>query len=160
LSITACESPSTEGIHDPPSGQPDLALSPDLSPPPDLLPPRPPRTSVLTQHNDRSRTGANLAEKSLTPAAVQARFAKLRTIPVDDETYAQPLILPDVAVAGAGVHDVLFVATVNNSVYAFDADDGTQLWKVNLGQASGGVPVTNNDVGQTCGQYRDFSGNI
>jgi outer membrane protein assembly factor BamB len=141
-------------------GRSDMAAGgemPDLLPPPDMTPP-PPRPAVLTQHNNTARTGAMLEEKVLTPKRVQQGFGKLFQLDVDDEVYAQPLYQPDVMLDGQGKHDVLFVATVNNSLYAFDAVDGTQLWKVSLGGS--GVPVRNTDVGQACGTYRDYSGNI
>src|SRR5262249_30207879 len=70
----------------------------------------------------------------------------------------QPLFVPDLKVAGKGTHDALVVATTNNTLYAFDANDGSPLWQVNLGP--GGTPPTNNDVGSNCNPYRDFSGRI
>jgi outer membrane protein assembly factor BamB len=87
------------------------------------------QVSILTQHNDNSRTGANLNEKTLTTANVNVtNFGKLFSMPVDGFVYAQPLYVPNL-----GGHNVLFVATAHDSVYAFDADTGAQLWKVSLG---------------------------
>jgi hypothetical protein len=123
------------------------------------------QVSVTTQRYDGARTGQNLAETTLTTSNVsQATFGKLFTRAVDDEVYAQPLYVPNVSVSGVGVRNVLYVATVNNSVYAFDADDPTAvapLWRVNLtGSVAGARPVNNRDVGQNCGNYKDFSGQI
>src|ERR1700704_6292179 len=74
--------------------------------------------SVLTQHNDRERTGANLRETVLTPANVNAKqFGMLFKRVVDDQVYGQPLVVANVKIGG-GTHDVVYVTTVNNSVYA------------------------------------------
>jgi outer membrane protein assembly factor BamB len=92
------------------------------------------QVSVLTQHNNNSRTGANLNETTLTTANVNAsNFGKLFSMSVDGFVYAQPLYLPSVNLPNLSIHNVLFVATAHNSVYAFDADTGAQLWKVSLG---------------------------
>ena len=81
------------------------------------------QVNVLTQHNDNVRSGANLNETTLTPLNVNpAQFGLLFKRPVDDQIYTQPLCVADVAIGG-GTHDVVYVATVNNSVYAFDAAD-------------------------------------
>ena len=89
---------------------------------------------VLTQHNDLSRTGANTSETILTPANVNStNFGKLFTDSVDGQVYAQPLYVENLGIAG-GTHDVVFVCTENNSVYAFDADTaGVTYWRTNLG---------------------------
>jgi PQQ enzyme repeat len=91
-------------------------------------------TSVIMQHNDLARTGANTSETILTPANVNATaFGKLFSDPVDGQVYAQPLYVENLSIAG-GTHNVVFVCTENNSVYAFDADTaGTTYWKTNLG---------------------------
>ncbi len=86
---------------------------------------------VLTQHNDNLRTGANTQETTLTTANVSAAtFGKLFSRPVDGQVYAQPLYVPGLTVGGI-THNVIFVATQHNSVYAFDADSpsGDALWK-------------------------------
>ena len=107
--------------------------------------------SVLTQHYDIARTGANTSETILTPANVNtSQFGKLFSYPVDGYVYAQPLYVPGVTM-GAGTpqagtkHNVVFVATENDSVYAFDADsnspaaNASPLWRVTLLDAAHGA---------------------
>ena len=96
-----------------------------------------PGVQVLTQHNDNARTGANLAESILTPDAVAApgRFGKLFELPVEGHVYAQPLYVPNVAFP-EGQRNVIYVATMHNLVYAFDADAPPAsglIWKQSLG---------------------------
>ncbi len=110
--------------------------------------------AVWTQHNDNFRTGANLAETELTTTTVNpSQFGKLFTQPVDGDTYAQPLVIPNVAIAGKGTHNVVFVATMNNSVYAFDADNNRgsnaqPLWYVTFNSPPNVIPVPAGDVEQ------------
>jgi len=104
--------------------------------------------SVLTWHNDSARTGQNLQETTLTPANVKSStFGKLFVMNVDGKVDAQPLYVPSVNVPGQGVHNVLYVVTEHDSAYAFDADNGTQLWKVSL-LGSGEVPSDDHGCGQ------------
>jgi hypothetical protein len=85
------------------------------------------------QHNDLGRSGANPNETILTTSNVnETSFGKLFTLPIDGFTYAQPLYVPGVTISG-GTHNVVYVATAHDSVYAFDADSGTQYWQVSLG---------------------------
>ncbi|WP_368623541.1 PQQ-binding-like beta-propeller repeat protein [Paraburkholderia sp. BR13444] len=85
---------------------------------------------VLTYHNDIARTGQNLGETTLTPANVTAaKFGKVGFFSVDGKVDAQPLFIASLAIAG-GTHNVLYVATENDTVYAFDADTGATLWQV------------------------------
>jgi len=89
-------------------------------------------TDVVTYKYDVMRTGQNLTESALTPSNVtSATFGKLRDFTVDGLVDAQPLYLSKLTVAG-GTHNVVFVATEHDSVYAFDADTGTTLWQVSL----------------------------
>jgi hypothetical protein len=123
------------------------------------------QVSVTTQRYDAGRTGQNLAETILTPANVgPSTFGKLFGLGVDDEVYAQPLYVANVAIPGVGTRNVLYVATVNNSLYAFDADDPRRpsaFWRLRLnGPVPGARPVHASDVGQACGVYKDFSGNV
>ena len=89
--------------------------------------------AVLTQHNDLGRSGANPHETILTTSNVnQYSFGKIMYYQLDGFTYAQPLYDPGVNIS-SGTHNVVYVATAHNSVYAFDADNGEQFWKVSLG---------------------------
>ena len=86
---------------------------------------------VLTWHNDNSRTGQNLKESILTLTNVNStQFGKKFTRAVDGRIYAQPLYVPNVNIPGKGTHNVVYVATENDSVYAFDAGGTptTPLW--------------------------------
>jgi uncharacterized repeat protein (TIGR03806 family) len=113
-------------------------------------------TAVLTYHNNNARTGANTNETILTPDNVNTNsFGLLRKYPVDGYVYAQPLYFPGLEIPGHGTHNAVFVATENNSVFAFDADsnadaDGGLLWHASLGD---GVDiVTYHEFG---GRYHD-----
>jgi hypothetical protein len=89
--------------------------------------------NVLTYHNDNMRTGQNLTEKILTPQNVnQSSFGKLFSLSVDGKVDAEPLYVSNLAIAGSGKHNVVFVATEHNSVYAFNADSGKPYWHVSL----------------------------
>jgi len=114
------------------------------------------QVDVLTQHNDNARTGTNLHETMLTPGNVdRAHFGMLFKRELDDQPYSQPLIATNVAIGG-GTHDVVYVTTVQNSVYAFDANDAegkSPLWHVNFGappnlhSANFGCLDMNGDIG-------------
>ena len=80
--------------------------------------------AVLTQHNDNARTGMNLQETILNTINVHTNsFGLLYTRPVDDQIYAQPLIETNISIPGNGTHNLVIVCTVNDTVYAYDADD-------------------------------------
>ncbi len=90
--------------------------------------------SVLTYHNDDARDGANLNETTLNLTNVNSQqFGKIIALPVDGQIYAQPLYVPNVNVSGT-LHNVVFVATENDTVYAFDADglSSQPLWERHL----------------------------
>ena len=90
---------------------------------------------VITSQYDNARTGANLNETKLTPRNVNVQhFGKLFTLHVDGDVYAQPLFLGGVEIPGKGRHDILFIATEHDTVYAFDAygHPATPLWQANL----------------------------
>ncbi len=120
------------------------------------------QTNVLTQHNNLKRTGWNNTETVLTQAGVANSFGRLFNRAVDDQIYAQPLVMSNILVGGKK-HNVVFTATVNNSLYAFDADDSAAmapLWHVNL-TYNGYRPIQNNDMTGACGgYYQDFSGKM
>ena len=105
------------------------------------------QTSILTQHYDNSRSGQNTNETILTPTNVNSTtFGKLFTLPVDGYVYAQPLYVPGVAIASKGTHNVLYVATEHDSLYAFDADTGgAPLWQISF-IVNGGSTVPNGNV--------------
>jgi hypothetical protein len=109
--------------------------------------------NVLTRSYDNSRTGQNTQESILKPANVnQAGFGKLFSVPIDGYAYAQPLYLSQVNIAG-GVHNVVYVATEHDSVYAIDADNGTVYWQASfVNQAAGITSVPYGDL--SCGDLR------
>jgi hypothetical protein len=99
------------------------------------------QVNVTTQHNDNARTGANLNETTLTTQNVNVnQFGKLFSRDVDGQLYAQPLYVSNVTLPDGTTHNLVYAATQNNSVYAFDADDpdpdAGPLWQVNLGHAA------------------------
>src|ERR1700688_3976340 len=121
------------------------------------------QTNVVTQHNDNSRTGQNNRETILSPANVNGNtFGRLFSYPIDGQAYAQPLYVAGVTMGSGTVqagsaHNVVFVATQHDSVYAFDADsnggsNASPLWKITLldsahGAGSGATTVPSSDVG-------------
>jgi hypothetical protein len=108
---------------------------------------------VTTYHNDNARTGQNLQETILTTSNVNSNtFGRLFTQPLDGYSYGQPLYVPGVVIAGSGRHNVIYVTTMNDSVYALDADsnkgpNAQPLWKVNFTDPAKGITtVPRNDV--------------
>jgi hypothetical protein len=104
---------------------------------------------VTTSQYNNSRTAATLHEKILAPQNVNAQqFGKLGAFKVDGPVYAQPLYVPAVAIPGKGTHDVLYVATEHDSVYAFDANrpGDPPLWKRSFLDKSRGVTALSEDV--------------
>ena len=96
------------------------------------------QVNVLTAHNDIARTGQNLNETILTPSNVNSnQFGKLFSQSVNSAIAAQPLYVSQVTIPGKGVHNVVYVATQADMVYAFDADtnggiSANPLWQVSL----------------------------
>jgi uncharacterized protein (TIGR03437 family) len=101
------------------------------------------QVDILTANGGLERTNANLQETQLSPATVSASaFGELAVFPVDGQVYSQPLYVSQLPIPVQGTRNVLFVSTMHNSVYAFDADAASAaapLWQVNLGPS---VPAT------------------
>jgi len=105
-------------------------------------------TDVTTYHNDIYRTGMNNQETTLTTSNVNSSsFGKLMTMSVDGVIDAEPLYLANVSIPGQGTHNVIYAVTENDSVYAFDADTGTQLWHTSV-LGSGESPSDTHNCGQ------------
>lgn len=95
--------------------------------------------NVTSYHNDLVSSGTNLTETTLTPANVnQATFGKVGAVPVDGNVYAQPLYMENVSTS-TGTHNVVFVATQHDSVYAIDAQSGGVLWHDSFIDPANGV---------------------
>ena len=112
------------------------------------------QANILTANGGNDRANANLQETRLSPATVSAsRFGKLTSLAGDGQIYAQPLYVSGFSIGGATLN-VLFVATMHNSVYAYDADSASHapLWQVNLGPS---VPAP-----FLFGQYGDIGGEV
>jgi hypothetical protein len=110
-------------------------------------------TGQFLYRNDNFRTGQNLAESVLTPSNVTtSEFGLQFTDAIDGYAYAQPLYVPAVAIPSLGTHNVVYVATENDSVYAFDADAaGPPLWQTSfIDPANGITAVPSSDVGASC----------
>lgn len=114
------------------------------------------QVSVTTYHNNNSRTGLNSQETILTPANISNHgLHRLFYQWVDANVFAQPLYVPSLAIPGQGTHNVVFVATENDTVYAFDADSNVPpLWHANLidgahGGVAGEIPMSPSDIGNT-----------
>jgi hypothetical protein len=108
----------------------------------------------FTLHNDNLRTGQNLSETVLTPSNVSpSTFGKLFAYALDGIAHASPLYVANVNVTGQGFHNVVYVATEHDSVYAFDADglSSSPLWHVSLINPGAGITtVPPNDTGECC----------
>ncbi len=108
-------------------------------------------TGTFLYRNDSFRTGQNLAESVLTPTNVnQSQFGLLFADSIDGAAYAEPLYVPGVSIPGQGTHNVVYVATENDSVYAFDADQpGPPLWYTSfINPAAGITAVPATDIGK------------
>ncbi len=99
---------------------------------------------TLTWRNDNARSGVNSQELALAPGTVNSsKFGKLFSCPIDGYAYAQPLYVPNLSIPGNGTHNVIYVATEMDSVFAFDADAKpcVQLWKKSFDPAQEGKPL-------------------
>ncbi len=120
----------------------------------------PQHVSVVTQHNDISRDGLNARETLLSTSNVNAgQFGKLFSIQVDDQVYAQPLMVGNLSING-NQHNVLFVATVNNSIYAVDGDNGNVYWTNNYTANGLRPPVAGDMNSGWCTPYQDITNKI
>jgi hypothetical protein len=109
---------------------------------------------LLTSRGDNTRSGANTNETLLTPEDVsRGSFGHLWSVPMDYEVLAQPLYVPNVNISGQGLHNVLYVVTQVDSVYAIDADNGTVLWTASM--LDGGVPASGQYL--PCGKTLGFN---
>src|SRR5215831_4119216 len=117
------------------------------------------QVAILTEHNDNYRTGQNTNETILAPANLNKQtFGKLFSLGVDGYVYAQPLYVPGVNIPSKGTHNVLYVATEHDSLYAFDADSNTgananPLWYHSFLDSANGITtvpspsvVSNSDI--------------
>ena len=137
--LTDCGGGGSTSTPPPPTGSP---------PPPSGPPPQPTtHTDVVTYRNDAGRTAQNLTESLLTLKNVSSTsFGLYRTLAVDGKVDAQPLYLAQLTIAG-GTHNVVFVATEHDSVYAMDPVSGATLWHVSL-LPSGETPSDDRGCGQ------------
>jgi hypothetical protein len=107
------------------------------------------QVNVTTYHYDVARTGQNTQETILTPANVNAStFGKLFSVAVDGLVYAQPLYLSNVTISG-GTHNVVYVATEHDSLYAIDANNGAVYWHLSLIPAGGSTVNSITDLNCT-----------
>ncbi len=111
------------------------------------------QVQVTTNRYNNARTGADLNEVTLNPSNVNVSgFGKLFSYPVSGQIYAQPLYLANVTIPGKGTHNVVYICTMNDVVYAFDADSnnppaGGLLWTVDITHGAPGVtPVPTTDI--------------
>jgi uncharacterized protein (TIGR03437 family) len=112
------------------------------------------QVNILTANGNNDRTNGNLQEVQLNPSSVSpSKFGKLAVFPVDGQVYAQPLYISSFVINGAA-HNVVFIATMHNGVYAFDAESTSRkpLWQVNLGAS---VPAQ-----ILFGPYGDIGGEV
>jgi outer membrane protein assembly factor BamB len=111
-----------------------------------------------TSRGDNARDGANTNETILTPSRVNvATFGHLFSVPVDYVVMAQPLFMPNVSIPGQGTHNVVYVVTQADSVYALDADTGASLWTVNFTNPAQGIVLATKAAGTLpCGATVGF----
>jgi hypothetical protein len=181
--LAACPS-SKEPAPGPPATQDPGGSSPTTPPgtagggpavppnptPPAVTPPAPPAPppvrgpGIIMRGNNLQRHGANLDETILAPPNVSgATFGKLYCRDVEGEVYGQMLYVPNLDFGAKGKRNALFVVTMKNRVYAFDADnkDEPALWeKSYIDEANNVTPVPTRDIGKMCGTYRDISSSV
>ncbi len=138
VALASCSSDSVTKktpVADAPQNKVEAELASDSSAPADS---QAGPVNVLTYHNDNARTGQNLNETILTTANVDPEtFGKIGSMPVPSNVDAEPLYVSDLSINGAS-HNVVFVASESDIVYAFDADTFAPLWHTSV--ASGESP--------------------
>jgi hypothetical protein len=133
-----------------------LALAVFCAPAASIFAQTPTPVTVPTWRYDLTHSGENTRETALTTANVNVNsFGKLFVLTVDDTVYAQPLYVPGLTMSDGQVHNVLFVATENDSIYAFDADtnggaNANPIWKISMLDAAHGA-----GAGATAVPWRD-----
>src|SRR3974390_3257400 len=125
------------------------------------------QVNVFTSHNDNARTGLNVNEPVLTATNVNmSGFGQIFSQPVDGQVYAQPLYVSKLTIPNKGTHNVVFVATMHDSVYAFDADTNSgsnapPLWHTSFIDPAAGVTVPQaTDAAGGSGDCGTFSGDV
>src|ERR1700690_2512524 len=99
------------------------------------------QVAVATYHNDSYRSGTNAQETILSPSNVNVQsFGRRFTLPVEGYVYAQPLYVPGVVISGT-THNVVYVATEHDQVYAFDVNSGQKLWQANFLDTGGPLTI-------------------
>ena len=120
--------------------------------------------SIVTQHGDDGRSGWYKDEVILNQSNVRpGSFGKLFTRAIDDQMYAQPLVICNVEMPGVGKRNIIIAATVNNTVYAFDADSANvsaPYWQRSLNLPNSRAIHINDISGACFGIYHDFSGHM
>src|ERR1700722_4269399 len=119
------------------------------------------QVAIPTSRSDNQRTGANVKETFLTPSNVNKnQFGALFSYPIDYQALAQPLYIPNVNIPGQGTHNVVYVATMADSVYAFDADSntGSPLWWVNFTDPANGITTASGANLPCSGNGTGFTG--
>ncbi len=119
------------------------------------------QVAIPTSRSDNQRTGANVNETLLTPSNVNKnQFGALFSYPIDYQALAQPLYIPNVNIPGQGTHNVVYVATMADSVYAFDADSntGSPLWWVNFTDPANGITTASGANLPCSGNGTGFTG--
>ncbi|MGA7921755.1 MAG: Ig-like domain-containing protein [Candidatus Acidiferrales bacterium] len=107
---------------------------------------------VFMYRYDETGTGQNRFETILNPRNVRSTtFGKLFAAPTDGYVYAQPLYVPGVVIPNQGIHNVLYAATENNTIFAFDADNGIELFRKNLGPSVPASVLPCNEMGPKIG---------